>query len=305
MEQQNKKPRGSLLKAKALTMALILPGLGQVFNGETIKGVLFFVTFALTIPLFTYAAVFLDGNHLIEIVMTGVLLAAVLYIAALVDAVRNAHRQRPAHSRNMALLLVLLPLIGAGGVLYPLSKHIRENVIESFYAPSASMEPGIAKGDYFFVNKRVGTPGFKLEILRGDIVVFVAPNHRNRYYVKRVIGLPGDKISCSEHVLKINGESVTVDVSTNSPEGRITSRERTASGEKYTVQWLAETPIDIQTTVPDGHIFVLGDNRAESLDSRIFGPVPLRDVEGIAWQVWFNRSKENLHRIGTILSPNH
>lgn len=285
-------------------LALLMPGLGQIYNIEYIRGALFFAAFALTPPLFSYAAVLLDGGHLCGIVLAGVLLTAVLFVISIVDAVRHANSPRPPHGRNIVILIALLPVLCAGGVLYPLSEHIRKNVIESFYAPSASMEPSIAKGDFFFVNKRVNAPGFRREIKRGDIVVFVAQNNRNRCYVKRVIGLPGDTLRYRQNMLSVNDKQITVDTIDRTQSGVMTGLERADSQKTYTIQWSPQSAADVNITVPPGHIFVLGDNRNNAVDSRSFGPVPLRDVAGIAWQVWFNRDLDKRSRIGTLLSPN-
>lgn len=133
--------------------------------------------------------------------------------------------------------------------------------LESRYVPSPSMVPAIEVQDRFLSNKMAYW--FK-EPQRFDIVVFKPPVAAGAHddYVKRVIGLPGEKISLKNGVVYINGKAL--DESYISPE-----RAAIADFKAY--------------TIPEGHIFVLGDNRNNSQDSRFWGPLPIENVKGKAW----------------------
>ncbi len=98
---------------------------------------------------------------------------------------------------------------------------------------------------------------------RGDIIVLTPPVVSNEPYIKRVIGLPGERISFAEGLVFVNGQALTEEYI----EGAITTCERRQF---------------CSVTIPPGHIFVLGDNRSDSADSRVFGPIPYDHIIGKA-----------------------
>ena len=123
-----------------------------------------------------------------------------------------------------------------------------------------SMRPTLDNGQYVLVNKiafRSSLPEY------GDIVVFHFPVDPNQDFIKRVMGLPGDEISVSDGKMIINGYSL--------------SEPYIAASPAYTGKW----------TVPEGQIFVLGDNRNNSSDSHSWGPVPMENVVGKAITVYW------------------
>lgn len=123
-----------------------------------------------------------------------------------------------------------------------------------------SMRPTLDNGQYVLVNKmafRSSLPEY------GDIVVFHFPVDPNQDFIKRVMGLPGDEISVSDGKVIINGYSL--------------SEPYIAAAPAYAGQW----------TVPEGQIFVLGDNRNNSSDSHSWGPVPMENVVGKAITVYW------------------
>jgi signal peptidase I len=148
---------------------------------------------------------------------------------------------------------------------------VKTFLFQAFYIPSASMEPTLKKGDRVLVNKL----SYDLhDIHRGDIVVFELPKDKIgpdgiKDLIKRAIGLPGDVIETRDGIVYINGEKLDEPWL---PKGVTTNKP----------------PIPKQT-VPDGTIFVLGDNRDNSADSRYAtrGPIPIDTVVGRAFvQVW-------------------
>jgi signal peptidase I len=173
-------------------------------------------------------------------------------------------------------------------------------IAEPFYVPSGSMEPTLQIGDELLATKypygysTASLPGFVTLPMsgrvfgglpkRGDVVVFRWPGDRSQVWVKRVIGLPGDTIALHDGRVIINGQPVglTPDGTgkVESEDGSRTSAARyveTLPGGKQHVIFKL-TPIEpldnvSQVTVPPGHLFVMGDNRDNSADSR----VPLRD----------------------------
>jgi signal peptidase I len=194
-------------------------------------------------------------------------------------------------------------------VLGPMAGYAKDHLLETFKVPSASMLPTIIPGDRFFADKRVGHPG-GVKVRRGAIAVFVYPNDRTTMYVKRIIGLPGDRIEIDGTSVKVNGVEIRhEDVhdlgdSQHMLEDHLAFRESGESG-SYIVLWHKDGKREqLSTMVPNGHVFVLGDNRDASQDSRTFGVLPIADVTALARQVWFSVSAENglrLRRTGTLL----
>jgi signal peptidase I len=136
---------------------------------------------------------------------------------------------------------------------------VRPFVVEAFYIPSESMVPTLRIGDRVLVNKfiyRFAQPA------RGDIIVFESVEGGGEDLIKRVVGVPGDKISVRGGRLLVNGEP---------------------QREPYVYKKYPDRSSSAPTTVPEDHVFVMGDNRANSRDSRYFGTVPEKKIEGEAF----------------------
>ena len=140
---------------------------------------------------------------------------------------------------------------------------VRPFIVEAFYIPSESMVPTLQVGDRVFVNKfiyRFHEPN------RGDVVVFKGVEGQDEDLIKRVVGLPGDQIEVRDGVLYVNGER---------------------QEEPYVNPDLPDRSSYGPTTVPEGSFFAMGDNRADSRDSRFFGAVPFEKIEGEAFVVFW------------------
>jgi len=162
---------------------------------------------------------------------------------------------------------------------------IRTFVVQAFKIPSGSMKPTLQIGDHILVNKFVY--GIKIPYLntvlipvrspeRGDIVVFKYPMDPKKDFIKRVIGLPGDTVEIRDKNVFVNRERLKKDSGVHTDPNTATfgpSKQRDNFG-----------PI----TVPPESLFVMGDNRDESYDSRFWGFVPLRDVSGEAFIIYWS-----------------
>ena len=161
-------------------------------------------------------------------------------------------RIRPPLRRE--LLIAVTALICTVGVesvaVEQLQHHIRK-YLQSFYIPSISMEPTLLRGDYITADTRWARTS---EPRRGDIVIYELPKEEGRLVIKRIMGLPGERISLRDRVIYINGEPLRDD-----PGVYRGPRHHSMSIESL--------------EIPQGHYFVLGDNRDKSTDSRNYGPI--------------------------------
>jgi signal peptidase I len=147
---------------------------------------------------------------------------------------------------------------------------VRSFLMTPIEVKGASMEPTLHSQERMFVTK-IGEPK------RFDIVVFHATE--NKDYIKRVIGLPGDRVEYKDDILYINGKSYEEPYLDKSKK-LITNGQLTGS---FT---LNETPVGSEV-VPEGHVFVLGDNRRNSEDSRHIGAVPIESIVGTTKVVYY------------------
>lgn len=199
---------------------------------------------------------------------------------------------------------------------------LRSFIFEPFKIPSGSMMPTLLIGDFILVNKY--DYGIRLPVLnnkvienetpeRGDIVVFRYPEDPSIPYIKRVVGLPGDKISYGNKTLYINDISVTQVLNGRynaSGSGKmmdgVSLRIENLGEAKHEILISPNRPSqELEVQVPEGHYFVLGDNRDNSKDSRFWGFVPDENLVGRAFMIWMNWDSKNggidFHRIGTII----
>ena len=178
------------------------------------------------------------------------------------------------------------------------------------------MVPTLEVGDYILVNKY--TYGIRLPVLRtkvfdlneprrGDVMVFFPPHMNETYFIKRVVGLPGDTVAYRNKRLYVNGREIPEEMLAVLPEGA--SRYRlgleTLGDARHLVQTDESRPAhDFSVLVKPGHYFMMGDNRDNSSDSRVWGQVPEKDIVGKAFAVWMHwdslLSLPSFSRVGLI-----
>jgi signal peptidase I len=198
----------------------------------------------------------------------------------------------------------------------------RSFLFEPFKIPSGSMIPTLLIGDFILVNKyayglRLPVTNTKFvpigEPERGDVVVFRYPVDERVNFIKRLVGLPGDTITYRAKQLFINGEAVALEPEGNFTSGDVKCSTPRANAYRYAEQ-LGEARHDVlihqgenrrpprEWVVPEGHYFVMGDNRDRSNDSREWGFVPEHNLMGRAVGIWLNfdykKGCGDLSRIG-------
>lgn len=196
---------------------------------------------------------------------------------------------------------------------------LRSFLMEPFRIPSGSMMPTLLVGDFIMVNKY--SYGLRLPVThqklfdvgqpeRGDVAVFRYPKDPSIDYIKRIVGLPGDVIGYANKKLYING--------TPAPQELLYTYQGVGAGFNMTGNHYVGEQIDdlqhhilldpnkysqrVELTVPEGHYFVLGDNRDNSNDSRYWGVVPEENLVGEAVMIWMNWDQGvGWQRIGTMI----
>lgn len=197
---------------------------------------------------------------------------------------------------------------------------LRSFLVEPFKIPSGSMVPTLVVGDFILVNKF--TYGIRLPLLnvkilnigdpqRGDVMVFRYPEDPSLDYIKRVVGIPGDKVAYENKRLFINGvEQPHREIAdylhperihysrqfiekTGQVEHAILLEDDAPAAVPFTRRFPFRENCNYNSegvvcTVPPGHYFMMGDNRDNSADSRVWGFVPDRNIVGRAFFIWFN-----------------
>jgi signal peptidase I len=269
----------------ATLLGLVSPGLGQLYNGRLAKALLIFMGMGLlSLPLSWLAMVI--PLHLINLAVP---LAALLgvHVASGLDAARDARRlreePRPWFARwySCAVVWLLSAFIGA-----PLwAAVLRTFWVQAFKIPTGAMERTILIGDHLLVDKTaygVRVPSFEGSMrlrprqpARGDVIVFLYPEDPTRSFMKRVIGVPGDTV-------EVRGRTVLVNSTTLAePYARFLNEENEGRGRDWGPR-----------TVPPDHLFVLGDNRDNSKDSRHWGFLPAENLLGRATIVYYSEDRD-------------
>jgi len=173
---------------------------------------------------------------------------------------------------------------------------IRAFIVQAFKIPSSSMEPTLLVGDHILVNKfiyGIRIPFTEIKLFewnnpkRGDVIVFIFPQDRSKDFIKRVIGTEGEKVDIVKNKVLINGKEI------DDPWGRYIDRP------DWT-RFPGSTGKYEHVIVPKDHVFVLGDNRDNSADGRVWGFVPLKDVKGKAFTIYFSWNGNSEDLLGKI-----
>jgi signal peptidase I len=271
----------------AALLTVLTPGLGHIYIGLAKRGLAFFALVMLADTLLMYALMGVLARFWMFAISLGLLFGLWLYI--IIDATTRAYRMRdlPRHSYNrwsvyvgafaLAWLITAIPAVYA-------SNAKSSGQLGYFRATAGSMAPTLQTGEYFLADAtfyRARPPS------RGEVAVYVHPKQPDIHYIKRIIAVEGDRIAIKGGRAVVNGMTVE---------------------EPYVNAGPPDAPFAnmAEIRVPPGHVFVLGDNRANSVDSRdtvAHGPVPVAKLIGRVTDIAFSH---NLSRMGRwIGTPSH
>ncbi len=276
-------------------LSFIMPGIGQVYCGKLVRGLVFGIVYGLAIPATLGLLAYVGPAPTVLFGLLAFVAALGVVAAAVIDAYRLAVRtrldyERKSYNRPAVYLLIGLMIQGSA-IGYGL--HVRASLFEAFRVTAVSMFPTIGLNDRILGNKiayRKADPQY------GDIVLFRPPTGDWRgTYIKRIVALGGDTVQIKDKEVYVNGQKLPRELMgpgtvAADPAGELAFKgniykERNGRAE-YTIfltdAGAPEKAAFTEITVPGHHCFVLGDARDDSLDSRQFGPIPYALIKGRA-----------------------
>ncbi|HXU03457.1 MAG TPA: signal peptidase I [Polyangia bacterium] len=282
--------RPSKILATAMSLvAYPLVGTGHFILGRRRRGAIW-LTVGLLLGVAMILGVRLPEAKLFKVGLVGLIVAALL---AVIDTAVAKPKGGIAGGRALLVALAVV-LIAKGGAF-----AVRAGLIEAFSIPSGAMLPTLLVGDHIFVKKG------RSDIARGDVIVFEFPRDRSTVYVKRVIALGGDTVEFRRWSLYVNDEEIRRRRNLMEPNPcpqelgleDCTFYGETIGDHSYRLIYTSHAGGDVPpTVVPPNSVYVLGDNRDNSSDSRIWGPVPVDHIKGKATVIYWSK---DLSRIGS------
>ncbi len=281
----------------ALVLSLIMPGLGHIYCGRIVKGIILAFLSSIFIPVFFGALSVSQSSIRMAIIILSLFLSFVICLVAVIDSWYTARHTAESYvvkDYNRWYVYLILILMGTGSSIQ-IAFDVKENLIEAFRAPVASNYPTIVPNDRFLANKLAYKNS---DTKRGDLIVFLNPENRRQNFIKRVVAIAGDTVEIIDNEVYVNDQrlerqklpqsvldNIKIKIRGESLEGDV--YKEINNNVTYKI-FLAKPPHDkashnfAKITVPAHHCFVLGDNRNLTRDSRHFGPVLLATIKGRA-----------------------
>lgn len=269
----------------AALLSLLEPGLGQIYNGQARKGILFLLLPLLLLPGLLLC---LDSAYVLIYLGVSALLVVSFYVIVIGDAVRYARKYgSDYHLKKYNKVAIYLGIIIlATGLSTSLKLLVKNNYVQAYKVPAGSMEPSLLIGDHILVDRHMTACNPN----RGDIIVFEYPEDPSKDFVKRVVALGRDRVEIKDKKLYVNNKAIE--------DANVVHKESDVFPANL-------NPRDNfgPVTVPNGSYFVLGDNRDRSYDSRFWGFVEKEKIKGTVRNVYWSWDRNSRtvrwDRIGT------
>jgi signal peptidase I len=275
-------------------LGLALPGLGHLYAGQPRAAG---VAFLLSVPAATVvlgAPLILPQPLNIVLALLGlsvIVIGIPLHGAETAKAASPTYELRPYNRWYVYLGLYCIIAL----VLRPWTyAYTKTHLLEAFRVPAASMEPTIHVGDYLYVAK---WDNARRDLHRGALVVFESVEEPGLKVIKRILGVPGDTLAMDAGTLHRNGQPLAEPYTIRVQPGRSEDPLQRAKMQAWQSRYLAGAVADPYrpdledwgpVVVPADSLFVLGDNRDASYDSRYYGFIPWHNVLGQPWVVYFS-----------------
>lgn len=265
----------------AALSSFIAPGLGQVYNGQLIKGIFFFIILLLLPLLLSLTGLHHNLSGLIAIFVISICLWLFIIGDAYFVAFKKKEIVLKPYNKGYVYLITVVFIIG---ITFTSSDIIRNKGLglKPYQIPTGTMEPTLLAGDYIMVDVKYYKAN---ELKRGDLVIFKYPKEPSKVFAKRVIALEGEKIEIKDKQVYINNRPI------NEPY-KVHSDNQVYSQNDYFRYDDYKRDNFEPVIIPPGHCFVMGDNRDNSSDSRYWGFLPLSNIKGRVWFIYFSYKME-------------
>jgi signal peptidase I len=280
-ERQSPPPRPLI----AVLLSLFIPGAGHLYAGRLLKGVALWLAGTVFGWLALLGGLASTFPGMVVLLVAALAYSAGLAVSAAIDA-RRAAGTRLGRVRWIAVAGLLVVQLGLG--LLPIRSWLP---VRAYRVPSGSMEPAIQVGDHLIADMRAWT---RREPQRGDLAIYRSPERPDTFIVSRVIGLPGERIELRDKRVQIDGGPIDDPWATH-----LDSRTYTDSP-FYPPMVRARDQFG-PLVVPEGAVFVMGDNRDNSNDSRFKGPIDRSLLVGRPLYIYWSRDRERIGR--SLASP--
>jgi len=264
----------------ALLLSIVTPGLGQVYNGKLKRGIVYFLLVEfLSVLVYVFSGLRFKFYGLMLYYASGLSFLG-FFLFILLDALFGINKLRvtilkPYHKWYFYVAISGVTFVMNEFVLTAILPDIK--AFKSYRIPSSAMRPTLLVGDRLIVDRKIYK---EVKPKRGDLITFEFPKDPSKDFIKRVIGLEGEKVEIISNKIYINDELI------DDPWGYYESSGQT--------KYLRELENFGPVVVPEHSLFVLGDNRHNSMDSRFFGFVHFSKVKGKALYIYWAKDKSRI-----------
>ena len=292
-------------------LSLVLPGLGHLYAGRPRAAGVAFLVNLISATVVLIAPLFLPQPFNVVLAFLGlvvVLIAIPMHAARMAKAAPQPYVLQPYNRWYLYVGVYLVYSLLIGRRAYD---YMKAHLVEAFRIPAASMEPTLQVGDYLYVAKWSGA---RSSLRHGTLVVFESVEEPGLKVVKRIVGLPGDTLAMDEGALYRNGQRLEEPYTIRVDPGRNEDALQRTKMQSWQSRYLAAPSTEPYSpdlehwgpvVVPVDSLFVLGDNRDASYDSRYYGFIPRSNVLGQPRVVYFSYDGAQSHirwgRLGRVL----